>query len=106
VRDLRGLEKSIGSELGVTELMIAFNEWHRVSQPFLDPAKTRDDYLAKFFAELTKVRFPTGEGETNKKAIEAVSKLSDSELPVIPRYADARRCIAKCPAAPEAIHIF
>ena len=32
---------------------------------------------------------PTGEGETIKKALEHVSTLSVSELPVIPDYADA-----------------
>jgi len=64
--------------------MPAFNEWHRLSQPFLDPAKTRDDYLAAFLAELGKVRVPTGEGDTLNKARENVSKLPLSELPVIP----------------------
>jgi hypothetical protein len=88
-RDLRALEKAKGGELDIAQLRIAFDEWHRLSQPFLDPAKTWDDYFAKFLGELRKVRVPTGEGETNKKALEAVSKLSDSELPVIPGYADA-----------------
>jgi len=64
--------------------MPAFNEWHRLSQPFLDPAKTRDDYLAAFLAELGKVRVPTGEGDTLNKVRENVSKLPLSELPVIP----------------------
>jgi hypothetical protein len=88
-RDVRAVEKAQGGELDITDLNIAFKEWHRLSEPFLDPAKTRDAYFAKFLGELRKVRVPTGEGETNKKAIEAVSKLSDSELPVIPGYADA-----------------
>src|SRR5262245_56842438 len=64
--------------------MPAFNEWHRLSQPFLDTAKTRDDYLAAFLAELGKVRVPTGEGDTLNKARENVSKLPPSELPIIP----------------------
>src|SRR5262249_1410611 len=52
LRDLRALEKGIGRELEIAELLVAFNEWHRVSQPFLDPAKTPDYYLAAFLAEL------------------------------------------------------
>jgi CHC2 zinc finger len=89
VRDLKAVEKGIHRELEVAELLPAFNEWHRVSQPLLDPAKTRDDYLPAFLAALRKVRVPTGEGETNKKALEAVSKLPLSELPMIPGIPDA-----------------
>jgi hypothetical protein len=87
-RDVRAFEMRQSRELGTTELMLTFDEWHRLSQPFLDSAKTRDDYLAAFLAELGKVRVPTGEGETNKKALEAVSKLSPSELPMIPGMPD------------------
>jgi hypothetical protein len=87
-RDVRAFEVRLGRELNNAELMQGFNEWHRLSQPFLDSAKTRDDYLAAFLAELGKVRVPTGEGETNKKALEAVSKLSPSELPMIPGMPD------------------
>jgi hypothetical protein len=98
VRDLRALEKGIGRELTTGELMPVFDEWHRLSQPFLDPAKTREDYLAMFLAELTKVRVPTGEGETIKKALECVLKLPASELPQIPGMPDApeswRRLVA------------
>jgi hypothetical protein len=97
-RDLRAVEKGIGRELNIGELMPAFNEWHRVSQPFLDPGETRDDHLASFLAELRKVRVPTGEGDTIKKALEHVSTLPGSELPVIPGVADAperwRRVVA------------
>jgi len=89
VRDLRALEKGISRELEVGELMVAFNEWHRLSQPFLNPAKTRDEYLTAFLAAFRKVRVPTGEGETNKKALEAVSKLPASKLPMIPGMPDA-----------------
>jgi hypothetical protein len=87
-RDLRAVEKGIGRELNLGELMPAFNEWHRVSQPFLDPGETRDDHLASFLAELRKVRVPTGEGDTLKKALERVSKLTVSELPVVPSVPD------------------
>jgi hypothetical protein len=83
------LEKGIGRELIIGELMVVFDEWHRLSQPFLDPAKTRDDYLAALLAELRKVRIPTGEGDTLNKALETVAKLSIAEVPVIPGVPDA-----------------
>jgi hypothetical protein len=89
LRDLRAVEQGIGRELDTAELILTFNEWHGLSQPFLDPAKTRDDYLAAFLAELQKVRVPTGEGETLTKALEHVSTLSVSALPLIPGMADA-----------------
>jgi hypothetical protein len=92
-RDLRAVEKRIGRKLSNSELMLTFDEWHRLSQSFLDPKKTRDDYLAAFLAKPAKVRIPTGEGETNKKALEAVTKLPPSALPVIPGM----------PAAPETL---
>ena len=69
--------------------MRTFNKWYGLSQPYLDPKKTRDDYLATFFAELGKVRVPTGEGEALKKALEHVSTLSVFELPVLPGIAEA-----------------
>jgi hypothetical protein len=89
LRDLRAVENGIGRELDIAELMPVFGEWHRLSQPFLDPAKTREAYLAAFLAELRKVRIPTGEGDTLKKALECVSKLVPSQLPVIPGMQDA-----------------
>jgi len=89
LRDLRAVENEIGRELTVAELMLVFNDWYRRSQPFLDPAKTRDSYLAAFFAGLGKVRVPTGEGDTLNKALEAISKLSVAQLPVIPGMPDA-----------------
>jgi len=89
VRDLRAIEKGISRELAIGELMIAFDEWHQLSQPFLDPGKTRDDYLAAFLAELGKVRVPTGEGDTLNKALANVSKLAPSKLPVIPGMPNA-----------------
>ncbi len=89
VRDLRAVEKRLCRKLNPGELIRAFNEWFRLSQAFLDPAKTRDVYLGAFLAELSKVRVPTGEGETVKKALESVSTLSVSELPVIPGVAEA-----------------
>lgn len=78
------MEKAAGRELEIAELVPPFDEWHQLSQPFLDPSETRDEYLAQLVAGLRKVRFATGEGETNKEALEAVAKLPDSELPVMP----------------------
>ena len=89
LRDLKAIEKAIGREVEIAGFIPAFNEWHRLSQRFLDPAKTRDDYLAEFVAGLRKVRVPTGEGDTLNKALEAVGKLSASELPVVPGIPDA-----------------
>jgi hypothetical protein len=89
LQDLAAVQKRIGRELSPDELIEAFEVWYRVSQPHLDPDKTRDDYLAKFLGELGKVRVPTGEGETLKKALEHVSTLSVSALPPLPGLAEA-----------------
>jgi len=51
--------------------------------PFLDPAKRRDHYEAKFLSEYSKVRFATGEGML-AMALENVAKLSHDQLPMIP----------------------
>jgi hypothetical protein len=56
--------------------------------PFLDPAKTREDYEAKFLSEFPKVRVGTGEG-TLATALENVAKLSCDQLPAIPEKPDA-----------------
>jgi hypothetical protein len=87
-RYMRGIEKVIGRQLTTDELVVAFTKWHQVSQPFLDPAKTRDDHSIAFLAELEKVRMPFGEGALTK-ALENLSKLSLDELPVIRSYATA-----------------
>jgi hypothetical protein len=88
-RDLSALEKKVKRELEIAEIIVACDEWYRLSQPFLDPAKTYDLYLAELVAALRKVRVPTGEGETIEKALVAVAKLSPSQLPVIPGYPNA-----------------
>src|SRR5262249_53443712 len=88
-RDLKAIQKKADRKLTNREVMLMFDEWHRLSEPFLDPRVTRDEYLAAFLAKPSKVRFPTGEGDTLNKAVAAVSKLSPSELPVIPGVPDA-----------------
>jgi CHC2 zinc finger len=87
-RDVRAVEKRIGRELTTAELVRTCQEWELASVPFLD-WDDDDHHLGMFLAELTKVRVPTGEGDTIRKALEAVSNLSASELPAIPGYADA-----------------
>jgi hypothetical protein len=87
LRDLKAVELRWGA-LDTTELMLTFEEWYRLSKPFLDSQKTRDDYLAAFLAEFGKVRVPTGEGQTIQDALAYVSRLSSSKLPVIPDMLD------------------
>jgi hypothetical protein len=82
------VEKEIRRKLQIAELAIAFDEWHGLSLPFLDPAKTREHYEAKFLSEYRKVRFATGEG-TLATALENVAKLSPDHLPVIPAKSNA-----------------
>jgi len=82
LRDLKAVEKQIKRKLQLAELTIAFDEWHRLSLPFVDPAKTREHYEAKFLSEYPKVRFATGEGML-ATALENVAKLPPNQLPVI-----------------------
>jgi hypothetical protein len=88
-RDLKAIEKRIARELNPEELMPTFDKWYSISRPHLDPKKTRDDYLAKFLAELGKVRVPTGEGEALKKALKHVSTLPTLALPILPKITEA-----------------
>ena len=87
-RDLVAVEKRISRNLRADELMRTFNKWHSVSQPHLNPKKSRIDYLARFLAEPGKVRGPTGQGEALKKALEHVLTLSVFELPILPGIAE------------------
>jgi hypothetical protein len=88
-RGLLAVQLRLRRKLGYSELMQTFNEWHRLSQPFLDPAKSHSDYLAALLAQLGKVRVPTGQGDTLNKALKNVSSLEVSECPLIPNYPDA-----------------
>jgi hypothetical protein len=88
LRDLKAVELRHGA-LDTSELILTLDEWYRLSKPFLDSQKTRDDYLAAFLAEFAKVRVPTGEGETITEALASVSRLSRSKLPAILQMADA-----------------
>jgi hypothetical protein len=84
LRDLAAVEKRISRKLRPDELMKTFDEWHRTSQPHLDPKKARDDYLGAFLAERGKVRVPTGGGEALKIALARISTSRLPELPGIP----------------------
>jgi hypothetical protein len=88
LRDLKAVELRHGA-LDTSELILTLDEWYRLSKPFLDSQKTRDDYLAAFLAEFGTVRVPTGEGETITEALASVSRLSRSKLPAILQMADA-----------------
>jgi CHC2 zinc finger len=81
-RDVRGFEVQLGRKLDTSELVLY--EWHRLSQPFLNPAETRDDHLAAFLAELAKVREPTSGDDKLQKALENILKLSPDQLPTLP----------------------
>ena len=97
-RDLIAVEKKISGKLSPDELMRTFDKWYKASAPYLDPKKSRDNYLAAFLAELGKVRVPTGEGESLKKALKRVSALSIKGLPEISGMPEAheswRRVVA------------
>jgi hypothetical protein len=81
-RDVKGFQVKLGRKLDTPELVLY--EWHRLSQPFLNPVETRDDHLAAFLAELAKVREPTSEDDKLQKALENVSKLLPDQLPTLP----------------------
>ena len=87
-RDLKAVPKRIGRKLSIPELMLTFDEWHRLSESFLDAEKSRDQYWMGFLAQLQKVRVPAGEGTVNE-ALQYASKLTEAELPVMPGYGNA-----------------
>jgi hypothetical protein len=89
-RDVKAVEKRIGRKLNDSERLLAFDEWRRLSQSFLDQSKTASDYFTMFLAQLKKVRVPTSEGVI-EQALQVVSKLSDSDLPELPGYLNASR---------------
>jgi hypothetical protein len=94
LRDVAAVQKRILRKLTPSELMKTFEIWYSNSLPNLDPKKTRDDYFALFFAELGKVRVPTGEGEALQKALAGISTLSLSELPEISDVPESWRWVA------------
>jgi CHC2 zinc finger len=103
-RDLRALEKRNQRALPTAELVGVLDEWYLRSKPFLPDGETRNDHLEKFLAELTKVRVPTGEGETLNKALECISTLQFFELPQIPEKSDAPETCRTSPRAGSRIY--
>jgi len=97
-RDLKAVQKKFGPKVTNREMVLAFDEWHRLSEKFPDAQVPREDCLAAFLAKIGKVRFATGEGNTLNKALEAVSKLSPSELLVIPSVPDAPETLRRIAA--------
>jgi hypothetical protein len=95
-RDVSAVEKRIGRKLTTTELRRTCDEWESASVPFLGFGD--DDHFTMFLSELTKVRVPTGEGDTVNKTLENLAKLPDSDLPEIPGYADAPKPVRKLAA--------
>jgi hypothetical protein len=87
-RDLAAVQKRIGPDLTLAEIKRTCDKWEAASTPFLG-WDDDDHHFTKLLAELTKVRVPTGEGETLNKALETVSKLSLSQLSQIPGYPGA-----------------
>jgi hypothetical protein len=87
-RDLAAVQKRIGRDLTLAEIKRTCDKWEGASTPFLG-WDDDDHHFTKLLAELTKVRVPTGEGDTLNKALEAVSKLSLHQLPEIPGCAVA-----------------
>lgn len=88
LRGLTGIQERIGRKLTNAEVTLAIDQWHRLSQPLLDPAETREHHLLLGLAELRKVKVPEGR-EVISQAVESVLKLSVSELPMIPGLPDA-----------------
>jgi hypothetical protein len=86
-RDVTAIKKRIGRALTPDELTRTLDQWYWLSGSYA--GKTREYHLERFFAELTKVRVATGEGDTLNKALACVFKLSASELPAIPGMPEA-----------------
>jgi hypothetical protein len=87
-RDLAAVQKRIGRDLTLAEIKRTCDKWEGASTQFLG---WDDDnhHFTKLLAELTKVRVPTGEGDTLNKTLETVFRLSLSQLPQIPGYPGA-----------------
>jgi len=85
-RDVRAFQTMINRELTPDELLLACNEWERLSAPFLGSSK--GSHFVKFLAQLAKVKVPTGEGATIENALANVERLSDADLFEIAGFPD------------------
>ena len=102
-RGLKAFARRTGHQLTPAEIRIASDEWCRLSEPFLDPAKSPEDYFISLLAQITKVQKPTGE-DTITEALAAVAKLSASELPTIPKWPDAPENVRRVVAVHRELH--
>src|SRR6516225_7386115 len=102
-RGLKGFARRTGHQLTPAEIRIASDEWCRLSEPLLDPEKSPEDYFISLLAQITKVQKPTGE-DTITEALDAVAKLSESELPTIPKWPDAPENVRRVVAVHRELH--
>jgi hypothetical protein len=94
VRDLIAVQKRIARKLSADERMKTVDKWYQKSRPYLDPQKTRDHYVSSFFAELGKVRVPTGDGEALQTALTLTATVPLPELPGIANAPESWRKVA------------
>ena len=88
LRDLKAVEESdIKRKLAPQEIRFAVAEWYRLSQAFLDPAKTLDDYMIAFLGAIDQVRKATG--KTLEAAKADVRNLAPDQLIDVHGWPDA-----------------
>ena len=97
LRGLIAIQERHGRKLSNTEVTLAIEEWHRLSQPVLDAQETLEHHLLHGLAELRKVKVALGR-EVISQAIEVVLRLPVSELPVIPGMANAPESLRRVAA--------
>jgi hypothetical protein len=68
--------------------------WYSTSKPYLDPKKTRDDYVTAYFSEVGKDRVPTGEGEALNRALDRISSVPLVDLPELVDAPESWRKVA------------
>jgi len=88
LRGLIAIQERDGRKLSNAEVTLAIEEWHRLSQSVLDPEETLEHHLLHGLAELRKVKVALGK-EIISQAVEVVSKLPVSDLPIIPGMPNA-----------------
>ena len=93
-RDLKADELRTLRKLTPKEMMAAFNKWYEASARNLDSQKTREQYLARFLSGIGKVRVPTGEGETLRKALAIFRNTPPPEIPAYPDAPESWRNLA------------
>jgi len=97
LRGLIAIQERDGRKLSNGEVTLAIEEWHRLSQSVLDPEETLEHHLLHGLAELRKVKVALGK-EIISQAVEVVSKLPVSDLPVIPGMPNAPESLRRIAA--------